>query len=115
MNTEVSRSNSSTLDGSPNPSVRAVTPITTTSSSPATSIRVRAKLNRMLSRMPRRLIAAITARNPSPTATVGQATKAERYWPPKARPMVAAEASPEASTAKATTNVRNGMRKALLT
>ncbi len=69
----------------------------------------------MLSLMPRRLINEIAAMKAMPTTATGNETKADRYSPPKARAIVAAEARPEAITAKATMKVTKGRPKARFT
>ena len=63
---------------SPPPSKRKAAPMITTSTSPASSMIVRTTLIFTLSAMPRKLIAAITARKHSETRTTGRSTNSER-------------------------------------
>jgi hypothetical protein len=63
---------------SPPPSARNAAPITTTSTSPPSSISVQPTLKRTDSLMPRKLISAIANTNAMPTRTVGSSTNADR-------------------------------------
>ncbi len=86
-----------------------------TRSRPPTSMQVSTALKRTDSAMPRRLIRATTSMKTIATGMTLTSTKAERASPPKPRASVLAEVIPDAITAKAIMNVRNGMLNALLT
>ena len=65
------------------------------------------------SAMPRALMIAMTIRNAIATGITRTSTNSPRASPAKPRASVAAEVIPDAITAKATMNVKNGRWKAL--